>query len=236
MFATHACTCIHGCADVCTQSHKHKHTNTVAVPPTCFVIEQTSPPITITGPDLYHKRQEGPNPAAPWSGQKPAGEWEKQVEGGEARRKREHLPSGSEQWTEERCSSSKRLSELCEASESKFSWSEPGCSISGSRHARSSLWRSRQWGLYKRTAEGCFMMRGKEIIQGRPLLLLFDGLNSFHQVLLSLCVWVQRLFLRHHAELRTCLLVHLWKIQHRTLMSQVKNEHYAIVTEILLFI
>lgn len=72
--ATHACTCIHGCADVCTQSHKHKHTNTVAVPPTCFVIEQTSPPITITGPDLYHKRQEGPNPAAPWSGQKPAGE------------------------------------------------------------------------------------------------------------------------------------------------------------------
>lgn len=79
--ATHALTCIHGCAVVCTRSHKHKHTNTVAVPPTCLVIEQTSPPITITGPDLHHKRQEGPNTAAPWSGQKPTGEWDKQAEG-----------------------------------------------------------------------------------------------------------------------------------------------------------
>lgn len=56
--ATHAFTC--------TQTHK----NTVAVPPTCFATEQTSPPtFTITGPDLCHKRQEGPRPAGPavWS-------------------------------------------------------------------------------------------------------------------------------------------------------------------------
>lgn len=54
-----------------------------------------------------------------------------------------YWPSGSELWTEERCSSSKRLSELCEVSESRFSWSEPGCSISGSRQARSSLWKNK---------------------------------------------------------------------------------------------
>lgn len=50
-----------------TRAHTRTRTqtNAAAVLPTCFVTEQTSPPITITGPDLHHKRQEGPHPAAP---------------------------------------------------------------------------------------------------------------------------------------------------------------------------
>lgn len=49
------------------------------------------------------------------------------------------------------------------------------------------------------------------IIQKASLLLLFDGLDAFHQVLLSLCVWVQRFVLGDHTQIRTDLLVHLQK-------------------------
>ena len=52
---------LHASRGVQTYAHrhtqKHKHTNVVAVPPTCYVTEQTSPPITITGPDLHHKKK-----------------------------------------------------------------------------------------------------------------------------------------------------------------------------------
>lgn len=196
-----------------TNTHTKKKTR-AAVPPTCCFKEQTSPPVTITGPDLCHKRQEGPDPPVP-SGlvrnpqvsQRREGEkWRSGVTG-------QNSPSGSEPWTDERCSSSSRLSELCDASESRFSWSEPGCSISGSRHAKSSLrWRMDIMSL----AKGCFTVKSREHnYEGRrSSLFLLDGLDSFHQVLLSFCVRVQRLFLRDHTELGGRFLVHLTQIVH----------------------
>lgn len=40
----------------------------------------------------------------------------------------------------------------------------------------------------KRKAEGCYIVMNTETIQEASLLLLFDGLNAFHQILFSLCV------------------------------------------------
>lgn len=57
--------CRRTCTHARSQTNTHKKKTRVAVPPTCFVKEQTSPPVTITGPDLCHKRQEGPDPPAP---------------------------------------------------------------------------------------------------------------------------------------------------------------------------
>lgn len=218
-------TCIYMHPWVCRRMHTvtHKNTNTQTrlpfLQPSMLQSRRHRPsPSLVQTCTTKKKKKEGPNPAAPWSRQKPTGEWEKQAEGRKARRQLHHSPSGSELWTEERCSSSKRLSELCEASESRFSWSEPGCSISGSRQARSSLWRSR-W-----RQKDCERMlpcdENRTIIRGAFLLLLFDGLDAFHQVFLSLCVWVQRLVLRDHAQLRTGLLVHLQEAQHLTVTLQ----------------
>lgn len=68
-----------------------------------------------------------------------------------------------------------------------------------------------------------------ETIQEASLLLLFDGLDAFHQVLLSLCVRVQRLVLRDHAQIRTDLLVHLQKTHHTLIAqpTQLKSVHYV---------
>jgi len=79
MLLYHTCI-IHGCADVCTQTHTQKHTHTHTHKHSCCSSNllgnraDVTAPIIITGPDLHHKKQV-------WSGQKPTGEWVKQVDG-----------------------------------------------------------------------------------------------------------------------------------------------------------
>ncbi len=105
--------------------------------------------------------------------------------------------------SEQTARSSNRLSELTDASESRFSWSEPGCSSSGSLQARSSLKKNRK--------------RHLRIMQCGHLwdffyiyiLLLLDRLDPFHQVSLSFSVWIQGLVLRYNTKVRSWLLPNL---------------------------
>lgn len=72
---------LHAYMGVQMYAHKHTHTHGCCSSNLLGYRADVTAPFTITGPNLHHKRQEGPNAVAQWSGQKPTGAPQKHIEG-----------------------------------------------------------------------------------------------------------------------------------------------------------
>lgn len=198
----------------CIYMHTNTQTRLLFLQPASLQSRRQRP-ITITGPDLHHKRQEGPDPVAPWSDQKPTGECKEQVEG----MPRLYLNTDLQALSRGQKSAAAHP-EDSQSSETLQSPGSPDLTL-----AAPFLAAGRPGPLWGGTDDlGCERherVKKTEVTEVRTsLLLLFNGLYAFHQILLSFCVWVQRLILRDHAEIRTDLLMDLQKTEHHKLIPQ----------------
>lgn len=181
----------------------------------CYRADVTAP-ITITGPNLHHKTQEGPNPAAPRG----------LVRNPQVRqRKRQKEGTSSTLILTFRlwAVGGRALLLVQETLRAQRGFGVQVLLVwTGLLH----LWQATgqvlsaeeqriRTSVELEAGEGCWSSVDTKTKMA-SLLLLFDGLDAFHQVLLCLCVWVQRLILRDDTQIRTDLLMHLQMTQHHT--------------------
>lgn len=194
--------------------HAHKHTNTVAVPPTCFVYRAD---ISAPSPSLVQtcttKDRKGPTqwPRGPVRNPQVC-ERNRQKEGNTGL----YLTTDLLARSRARTNAAAVRPEDSQSSETLQSPGSPGLN-----RAAPSLAAGKPVPLLRVNEEE--VKKNKQInvkkkVRERSLLLLFDGLDAFHQVVLRLSVRVQRLVLGDHGEIRTDLLTDLYNTQHQTLM------------------
>ena len=213
--ATHAFTCTHTLL-TCTQTNTHKH-GCCSSNLLCYRAD-----VNAQSPSLVQtctiKHRKGPTQWPQWSGQKPAGEWEKRAEG-----KSPHCTSlltfrlgavggGALLLVQETLGAQRGLGVQVLL---------VGAGLLHLREATGQVVSAQEEKEDIRGVRCCTSLNTELVTNRTSLLLLFDGLDPFHQVLFSLGVRVQRLVLRNHAEIRTDLLMHLQKTEHHTLKPQL---------------